>query len=166
MPRTIDADNPAPLQVLKYTPVDSAARQVGQIKAKIAPRLIAALNGDPDASVFSGEGLKRYNCIDVDTFGDPFAIWHEVLFRIKIPTVVFLTRGRVTYGAGKMPLSKHAQVMMGMPREWDIPVRVELLEFADRSCLLEECPTAAIKFGHKINLQRVDYYGLFVEPTV
>src|SRR6266851_4569188 len=90
-PRVVDEDHPAGLQVQKYTPVDSAARQPGQIRAKIAPRLIAALNGDEETNIFTCDGLARYNCVDVDTFGDPFQLWHELLFRIKVPTAVFLT---------------------------------------------------------------------------
>ena len=135
-----------------YTPVDMAARQAGQIRFKITPRLIAALD------------LSRFNVIDIDTYGDPFALWHEVLFRIKTRTVVFLTRGRVTYGAGRMPISKHAKKVMGIPIDWDVPGKVELLEYGDRSQLLEECPTAKIEFGYKTNLRRVDYYGLCVVP--
>lgn len=158
------ADGPPALNVERYTPVDAAARQAGQIRFKITPRLIAALNGDENQNEYSGTGISRFNVVDVDCFGDPFQIWHEILFRIKQPTAVFLTRGRVTYGAGKMPISNHSKVTMGIPVEWDVPGKVELLEYADRAALLEECPTARIVFGYKTTLRRVDYYGLFVEP--
>ena len=165
-PRVIDADHPRPLQVTRYTPVDSASRQTGQIKFKITPRLIASLNGDNDEETFTGEGLKRYNVIDVDCFGDPFAIWQAVLFRIKTPTIVFLTRGRVTYGAGRMPISKLSKKVLGIPESWDVPGKSELLELADKAQLLQSCPTAHIDFGYLTRLRRVDYYGVLVQPEV
>jgi len=145
-------NNSAHVAVESYTPIDRVARQPGQIRFKITPRLFEALD------------LSRFNVVDVDTYGDPFSIWHEILFHITCPTAVFLTRGRVTYGAGKMPITQHAKRVMGMPVEWDVPGKIELLNYADRCCLLEECPTAQISFGFRIELRRVDYYGLFVEP--
>jgi hypothetical protein len=148
---------PEALNVESYTPIDSVARQPGQIRFKITPRLIAALD--------EGGGLSRYNCVDVDCFGDPFAIWQALLFRIRVPTAVFLTRGRVTYGAGRMPISKLAKKVMGIPEEWDVPGKVELMEYGDRCQLLQPCPTAKIAFGYKITLRRVDYYALLVKPT-
>src|ERR1019366_2086972 len=58
------------LNVQSYTPVDKDARQEGQIRIKITPRVIQALD------------LTRYNCIDVDTYGEPWTIWSEILPRI------------------------------------------------------------------------------------
>jgi hypothetical protein len=165
-PRMIDADHPRPLQVIKYTPIDAAAKQAGQIRMKISPRVIASLNGDDSEETFTGDGLTRYNVIDVDCFGDPFAIWQAVLFRIKTPTVVFLTRGRVTYGAGRMPISQLSKRVLGIPEEWDIPGKVELMELADKAQLLQECPTAHIEHGYVTRLRRVDYYGIFVLPDI
>jgi hypothetical protein len=144
------------LNVLVYTPVDREAKQPGQIKFKVSPRLIAALD--------ENEGLRRYNCIDIDTYGEPWEIWREVLFHIKQPTAVFLTRGKVTYGAGRMPISKTAKQVMGMPEHWDVPGKHELLAYADRAQLLQPCPTARITLGLWKPHQRVDYYGLVVEP--
>lgn len=158
-------DQPRPLEVTKYTPVDSEVRQAGQIRFKVTPRLVAALNGDETETDFAGTGLARYNCIDVDCYGEPWPIWQAILFRIKQPTVVFLTRGRVTYGAGRMPISKLAKQVMGIPEEWDVPGKVELMDYADRCQLLQECPTARIEDGYKISLRRVDYYGLLVKPN-
>jgi hypothetical protein len=118
-----DPDAPPPLQVEAYTPVDSAVRQPGQLRFKITPRFVAALNGDADVTDFSGTGLSRYNVVDCDCYGDPFGIWRELLFRIKQPTVICLTRGRVTYGSGKMPISNLAKRVMGIPENWNIPGR-------------------------------------------
>lgn len=84
-------DQPRPLQVEKYTPVDRVQRQPGQLRFKITPRLIAALD--------EKDGLKRYNVIDVDTYGEPWEIWQVLLFHIKQPTAIFLTRGKVTCDA-------------------------------------------------------------------
>jgi hypothetical protein len=159
-----DQEAPPPLNVVTYTPVDSAMKQSGQIRFKITPRLIASLNGDADANTFTGTDLSRYNVVDVDTYGDPFGIWRELLFRIKTPTVVFLTRGRVTYGSGKMPISNLAKRVMGIPESWDIPGKIEVLDYSDRCQLLQPCPTAKISFGKWINGARVDYYGLYVTP--
>jgi len=160
-----DPNAPPPLRLEAYTPVDCVSRQTGTLRFKITPRLIASLNGDADVNTFTGDGLSRYSVVDVDTFGDPFEIWHELLFRIKQPTVVFLTRGRVTYGAGRMPISNYAKKVMGIPEAWDIPGRIELLDYADRCQLLQPCPTAKISFGYWINNPRVDYYGLHVIPV-
>jgi hypothetical protein len=152
------------VQVERYTPVDVASRQAGQLKFKITPRLIAALNGDKSVDEYAGTDLTRYNVVDVDTFGDPFAIWRELLFRIKQPTAVFLTRGKVTYGSGRMPISKLAQKIMGMPAHWNVPGKIELLNAADEYQLKQFCPTARITIGLKTDHPRVDYYGLLVEP--
>lgn len=153
-----DPDAPPPLRIERYTPVDSVNRQPGQIRFKITPRLIASLDAD--------NGLSRYNVVDVDCYGDPFELWHELLFRIRVPTAVFLTRGRVTYGAGRMPISNHAKKVMGIPPEWNVPGRIELLDHSDRCQLLEQCPTAKIEFGLQMDFPRVSYYGLFVKPQV
>jgi hypothetical protein len=160
-----DPEAPPPLNVVAYTPVDAAAKQAGQIKFKITPRLIASLNGDPDVGTYTGTDLSRYNVIDVDTYGDPFELWHELLFRIKQPTIVFLTRGRVTYGAGRMPISKHAKAVLGIPDSWNIPGKIELLNYGDRCQLLEPCPTAKICIGYELVFPRVTYYALLVRPT-
>jgi hypothetical protein len=149
------------LTVEKYTPVDQAARQLGQIRFKITPRLIEALDGEDHS-------LSRYNVIDIDAFGEPWAIWQAVLSRITVPTAVFLTRGKVAFGAGRVNLSGVAKESMGIPKEWDIPIKTELLEHADRCSLLQDCPTARITKGYQIRMPRkgssMDYYGLLVEP--
>jgi hypothetical protein len=149
-------DGPPALNVTKYTPVDAAQRQPGQIRFKITPRLIASLDTDG--------GLQRYNVIDVDCYGDPWDIWQAILFRIKKTTCVFMTRGKVTYGAGRMPISNLAKQVMGIPKEWNVPGKIELLDYADRCQLLQKCPTACIVDGLEIKLSRVDYYGVVVSP--
>ena len=159
-----DPDAPPPLNVERYTPVDSVNRQPGQIRFKITPRLIASLNGDEDVSKFSGSDLTRYNVVDVDTYGDPWDIWEALLFRIKQPTAIFLTRGKVTYGSGRMPISNHAKKVMHIPESWNVPGKIELLNHADRCQLLQPCPTARITQGYVTEFARVDYYGLLVEP--
>ena len=149
-----DPDAPKPLQVTRYTPVDASERQKGQIRAKITPSLIAALD--------ENEGLRRYNVIDIDTYGEPWEIWAAVLSRIKQPTLVFLTRGKVTYGGGKV--SNFAKQVMGIPLEWQIPVKLDVFNYADECALKQECATARITKGYIVALARVDYYGLLVEP--
>jgi len=162
-PRNPDGD--PPLNVEAYTPVDSANRQAGQIRLKINRRLIAALNGDENSTVYAGEDLKRYNVIDVDCYGDPWEVWQALLFRIKWPTAVFLTRGKVTYGSGRMPISELAKQVMGIPASWNVPGKIELLDYSDRCQLLQSCPTAAITSGYWTENPRVDYYALLVEPV-
>src|SRR6266699_742328 len=76
-------DQPPALRVERYTPIDHVARQPGQIRFKITPRLIAALDGE-------NHGLARFNVVDVDCFGEPWTIWQALLFRITTPTAVFL----------------------------------------------------------------------------
>lgn len=144
------------LRVERYTPIDQSNRQAGQIRFKITPRLIESLDLE--------SGLARYNVIDVDTYGDPWEIWRAVLYHITQPTAVFLTRGKVTYGAGRMPISNLAKKVMGIPASWDVPGKIELLDFADRCQLLQTCPTAEIQFGYWLDGARVDYYGVFVVP--
>ncbi len=162
-------DQPRALQVQTYTPVDVVAKQPGQLNLKISPRLIAGLNGDADVNAYSGTDLGRYNTVEVDCYGDPWEIWHELLFRIKQRTIVFITRGRVSYGqhgpgSGKMPISKLAKRVMGIPESWNVPGRKELLDYGDRCQLLQPCKTARIAFGYEIKFPRVSYYGVLVEP--
>jgi hypothetical protein len=150
------------VKVSAYTPVDRDSRQPGQIKAKINPRFVAAMA--------QNNGLARFNVIDVDTYGEPWEIWHELLNRITTTTAVFLTRGKVTYGAGRMPISKQAKKNMGIPDSWNVPGKHELLEWADRSQLWQYCPTAHMRLtddgepGWWIRFPRVDYYGVIVDP--
>lgn len=158
-PRVVDENHPPALNVEKYTPVDAVAKQPGQIRFKVAPRLIEAL-ADADG------GLSRYNVIDIDTYGEPWALWQAVLFRIKTPTCVFATRGRVAYGAGRIQMSRVSKQVMGMPADWDVPCKEELIEYSDRCQLLQECPTARLSFAYRVRPRRsVDYYGLFVIPS-
>jgi hypothetical protein len=158
------------VEVQRYTPVDMAKRQDGQIHAKITPRLIAAFNGDSEEELYGGSALMRYNVIDIDTYGDPWEIWQAVLFRIKTKTAVFLSRGRVSYGmapgAGKMSISKLAKRICGIPEKWNVPGRGDLLAYTDRRQLLQECSTAEITSGYTIDHGRVEYYGLIVEPVI
>jgi hypothetical protein len=128
---------PYSLKVSKYTPVDSVARQPGQIRFKTTPRLIAAMNGDRDESMFAGDGLARYNCIDLDVFGDAWSVYRAIVTRIKTRTAVFITRGSVAYGAGRANLSKAARIAMGIPPDWNIPIKLELIEMADKYAILE-----------------------------
>jgi hypothetical protein len=122
------------------------------------------LNGDNTIEEYTGTELQRYNCIDCDTYGEPWEIWHELLFRIKYPTAIFLTRGKVTYGAGRVPISRTAKKVMGIPDAWNVPGKHALLEYADHCQLLQPCPTAHITLGLWTRFTRVDYYGLIVEP--
>lgn len=160
-----DPEAPSPLNIEKYVPIDMAARQAGILRFKITPRLIASLNGDTKPDEYTGTDLSRYNVIDIDCYGDPWPLWEAVLFRIKKPTCVFLTRGKVTYGAGRMPISNHAKKVLGIPDDWNVPGKIELLDHADRCQLLEPCPTAKIDFGYEMMFPRVSYYGLHAIPT-
>src|SRR5438552_6738132 len=63
-------DAPPPITIERYTPVDSAVKQTGQLRFKITPRLIASLNGDSKVTEYTGNDLGRYNVVDVDTYGD------------------------------------------------------------------------------------------------
>lgn len=147
---------PPPIEVTRYTPVDSAQRQAGQIKAKITPRIIAALDTDG--------GLSRYNVIDVDTYGDPWEIYLAILPRIRRPTAIFLTRGKVTYGAGRMPITKLSKKCAGIPDDWDVPGKIELLNRLDECQLKWHEEAAGLAYAGAIKLSRVDYYALLVEP--
>lgn len=157
-------EDPEPLEVDIYVPVDAVAKQEGMIKAKVNRRLVASLNGDDDIQSFKGTGLSRFNTIDIDCYGDPWEIWEAVLFRIKQPTVVFATRGVVTYGAGRMPIAEHAKRVMGIPRSWNVPGKAELLAKGDEYCLKQHCPTAKIERAYWIRNTRVTYYAMYVVP--
>lgn len=156
------------IQVESYTPIDRARRQAGQIHFKTSPRLIAALNGDDDVSVYAGEGLTRFNVIDLDAFGDAWAVYRAIVLRLKARTAIFVTRGSVAYGAGRANLSKAAREAMGIPTEWDIPIKLELIEMADRHAMLQSCETATVAQGYQIKMPRkgsaVTYFGLILEP--
>jgi hypothetical protein len=159
-----------PIEVTAYTPVDQEKRQDGQIQAKITPALIGSLNGDESAKSYDGTGLLRFNCIDIDTYGEPWEIWDAVLFRIKQRTAVFLTRGRAAQpgkfaDGSRREISKHAKRAMGIPEDWNVPCRGELMDFADRCQLLVTCPTAKIKKGYELRHGQVDYYAVLVEPV-
>lgn len=151
-----DSAAPPPANVVRYTPVDEKAKQPGQIKAKITGRLIAALARDG--------GLSRYNVIEIDCYGDPWEIWRAILDNITSKTVVFITRGKVTYAAGRMSISGVVRKLLGIPEEWNLPGKIELLDHGDDAALKALCPTAHVSKAWKKDLARVDYYGLIVEP--
>jgi hypothetical protein len=144
----------AGVKLKEYTPVDIAARQSGQ--------LLGDVQSDRFLNAFS---IANYDAVDVDTYGEPWKPWRNFIERpLAGRMAFFLTHGHVNTPGGSN-LSSFARIAMGIPAEWQVPVKRDLALFAARYLLLARSHYARILRGWKIGFPNVTYYGLIVEPT-
>ncbi len=140
------------VKLSSYVPVDQAPRQAGTLVGDITDmRFLAAFD------------LSRYNVMDVDTYGEPWVPWRFIFDRLAHKAAVFLTHGAV-WSPGGANISKFVLENLGIPLDWQIPMKRDLTLFAAPYLLLSPSPTARIAQGWKVTLKNVTYYGLIVKP--
>lgn len=137
--------------IASYTAIDKKPRMPGTIKATVSPETVRILP------------LDGFTVIDVDTYGEPWAIWQELAQKIHRRAAVFLTHGHMSSPAG-INVSRAALEMMGIPVYWAFPRQPALSEFAASYCLQKGCVWCNIPFAVRIRLRNVTYYGLICEP--
>jgi hypothetical protein len=98
-----------------YTPCDRAPRMPGVIRGE-AERLVEAFD------------LRRFNVIDIDTYGEPWECWLKVAETLTEPVAVFLTCGATSIGGCN--ISHVARSVLGIPLDWDIPKKKQLAVLA------------------------------------
>lgn len=135
-------------KVKSYTPCDRKPRQPGSIPGE-ADVLLKAFD------------LTKFNVIDVDTYGEPWAAWSYLAGRIKEPTAVFLTCGIVA-GQGGCNLSKESREAIGIPATWPIPQKKSLAAFAGEYILATGANRCQVLRAGRMVLPNVRYYALHV----
>ena len=144
--------------ITRWVKVDIKPRRSGTLKLKAVDAIRA----------FS---LDDFDVVDIDTYGDPWDAYREVLAKLTSPIGVFLTHGHtmslnVSYATLRsegIPASWVTQ-REGAPHATFMPQTPETgLYFADRA-LRSTWKTAHIDHAAEIQLRRVAYYALAIRP--
>jgi hypothetical protein len=131
--------------VAAYTPVDKKPRQPGAIRMTVDGRTAQAF--DP----------KKFNVIDIDSYGEPWEVWNALQDRISSPTAVFFTYGHV--GLGSIQISNYLKRANGIPQDWNIPSSVDLARFLGHSYLMRSLYSHKSKNFLAVDNPNVSYYG-------
>ena len=129
-----------------YVPIDIKPRRTGTIRAD--SRL-----------VLQSWDISRFNVIDIDTYGEPWAHWFALAPRIVGPTAVFLTHGHMA-GGRMVTTSSLARRAMGIPPHWRLPPNGMISRIAASFCLPKACASLMLDPVVVWHGQRVSYYGL------
>jgi hypothetical protein len=138
--------------VSSYTPCDRQPRFPGCIKGD-AERLCEAFD------------LSRFDAIDVDVYGSPWACWLAIAKRLTAPTLVFLTWGWVAIHGTGTQVSAAALGAMGVPEGWPAFRNPRLLAFAEDYCLWAGASLCPVAWVYRVRLFRVTYYALYCVPA-
>lgn len=136
-------------KVESYMPCDVRPQMPGTLKANVTPLFVEAIASD------------KINVVDVDTYGEPWEIWASVANRIRQPAAVFLTHGVVAMGQ----TSHYALESMGIPREWKVPVKPQLSQFAARFFIIPEFHQLRLERAWSASAGHATHYGLLVTPS-
>lgn len=137
----------AHVTVSQWVRTDIQPRQAGTLKLS-AVQIVSALN------------LDQFNVIDIDPYGEPWDAYLTLLPRLRHPTAVFLTRGRVTYSVA----SNVVLTAVGIPLGWKIPHSVRLASYLDGLVLSETWRFVDIRHASAVHLRNVSYYALGLQP--
>jgi hypothetical protein len=145
--------------IATYTPVDKAVKQEGAIRMNVTPRSVQAFNP------------AEFNCIDIDTYGDPWEIWEVISRRVQTRTAIFLTFGHMGMGGldkshnpnGVVKgLSKFLRTQEGIPLDWPAPLSGDLLVLLGRRYFLRSMAAVGAETALLIDHPNVSYYGALV----
>jgi len=135
-----------------YMPVDRKPRMAGTVKATITPRFLSALD------------LTRFNVIDVDTYGEPWEFYLQLLGQITTPSAVFLTCGTLRQGGfGSGGFSTVARKAIGIPDDWETPYSYELKRWAGEYILRSAMLRFQAKTPVRYSLANVLYFGIYLQ---
>lgn len=131
-----------------YMPCDIRPRMAGTVKVNVTPIFVEAI------------AAGRYNVIDIDTYGEPWATWAAVAHRLRHRTAIFLTHGVVGMGQ----TSHLALEAMGIPHTWKIPVKPHIARFAARFFIVPQFGRVQVESAWTAEAGNATYYGLIVSP--
>lgn len=137
----------AHVTVDRWVRCDEKPRQAGTLKMQA----IDAVRSIP---------LAPFTVIDIDPYGEPWAIYREALQRLSGPTAVFLTHGHVA----QSQVAKANLRAAGIPPDWPVPITPALSAYVATACLQETWRYATIDHAAAIRFPRVSYYALAVRP--
>jgi hypothetical protein len=147
----------AEYNVKKYLPIDIGGR-------KNALKL--------DALHYFQNTTNDCNVIDIDTYGEPWEIYHTALNSINRnvkKVAIFLTRG-VAQTHASFSFSKYSLKIARIPQNYRLPGRLKLIYFLDKICLLHPfCENSPWKIERacmtRFNKVKTTYYGLLIKST-
>lgn len=104
--------------------------------------------------------ITGFNVIDIDPYGEPWEPYLALLPRLRQPTAIFLTRGRVEYTVA----SNAALEACGIPAGWKVPHSPRLATYLDNCVLSLTWQHATILHASSVDLRNVSYYALGLSP--
>jgi hypothetical protein len=131
-----------------YLPVDHKPKLPGTLKLHVDARTVKAFRPD------------NFNVIDIDAYGDPWAMLPHFMSGNK-PVLIFLTHGSLVVGWKSLDISLKKAV--GIPAHWQTPVSQELVAFCALQFLRRYADRVRIaKMAHRTGRADVRYYGLLL----
>jgi len=131
-----------------YLPVDHKPRLPGTLKLHVDARTVRAFRPD------------NFNCVDIDCYGDPWAMLPHFMSGSK-PMLIFLTHGSLVVGWKSMDASLKKAV--GIPLSWQTPVSQELVAFCALQFVRKYSDRIKLaKMVHRTGRSDVKYYGLLL----
>lgn len=105
--------------------------------------------------------IEPFNVIDIDPYGEPWEPYLALLPRLRHPTAIFLTRGRVEYTVA----SNAVLAACGIPPSWKVPHSPRLATYLDNCVLSLTYAHAEILHASSVDLRNVSYYALGLAPN-
>ena len=141
-----------------------AIRTIGDLKpAKRNARSHTRRNLDMTEASLKEFGAAR--SIDIDAYGDPWAIWAAIAPRIQQKTAIFITFGHMNFGGGKTGaagMSEFIRTQNGIPGDWNIPQSADLFRFLGRRYFMASMCKLNASLALVVDHERVSYYGALV----
>jgi hypothetical protein len=140
------------------------------VKVDIKPRAPGTLRMTSMQAVTSFP-LEEFDVIDIDPYGEPWDAYRQVLLRLRRPTAVFLTYGRVI----AMPSTYATAIAHGIPKAWVtarpgnphltyMPHMPEVGLYLAERTLRATWRYADILHAARVDFRRVTYYALGLTP--
>lgn len=134
------------IAVAQYVPCDKTSRRPGAFELE-AIQAIRAFD------------LAEFNVIDIDPYGEPWWVYFTLLPLLRVKTCIFLTCGMT------MPrMSLTMREAAGIPRAWNVPVDMKVLDYAVQFALAKTLDYSIIEFACEAKSGFGRYYGLVVTP--
>lgn len=136
----------------RYLPIDKAPRLPGTLKGDITG----------DNSVLRRVPIADFDCIDIDTYGEPWEPWLRwVAPRLarERTTIVLLTCGRISLGGGTS-VSAFSKRLAGIPDDWAITRHPAVAQYLGDFTIRQSAVVAEIEAAAQIVLPRVTYFAL------
>jgi hypothetical protein len=129
------------------------------VRCDIKPRQPGTLRLSA-VDAMNGMALDRFNVIDIDPYGEPWEAYMAALKRLRRPTAMFLTRGRVLNTVTTLSM----RTVAGLPLTWPVPQTPVLAAYLDSCLLAETWRYATVHHAAQIEKPHVVYYALGLSP--